>query len=44
MMKKFVFLSTIVVSLTILSCMGPQMGGMSTMQGGEVTGDRKSVV
>ena len=37
-MKKFVFLSTIVVSLTILSCMGPQMGGMSTMQGGEVTG------
>ena len=38
MMKKFVFLSTIVVSLAILSCMGPQMGGMSTMQGGEVTG------
>ena len=38
MMKKFVFLSTIVMSLAILSCIGPQMGGMSSMQGGEVTG------
>ena len=38
MMKKFVFLSAIVMSLTLLSCMGTQLGGMSTMQGGEVTG------
>lgn len=37
-MKKLVFLSTIVISLTLLSCMGTQLGGMSTMQGGEVTG------
>ena len=37
-MKKFVFLSAIVMSLTLLSCMGTQLGGMSTMQGGEVTG------
>ena len=38
MMKKSVFLSTIVMSLTLLSCMGTQLGGMSTVQGGEVTG------
>lgn len=38
MMKKFVFLSTIVMSLTLFACMGTQIGGMSTMQGGEVTG------
>lgn len=38
MMKKFVFLSAIVMSLTLYSCMGTQLGGMSTMQGGEVTG------
>ena len=37
-MKKSVFLSTIVMSLTLLSCMGTQLGGMSTVQGGEVTG------
>ncbi|MBQ5616275.1 MAG: SUMF1/EgtB/PvdO family nonheme iron enzyme, partial [Bacteroidaceae bacterium] len=37
-MKKFVFLSAIVMSLTLYSCMGTQLGGMSTMQGGEVTG------
>lgn len=37
-MKKFVFLSTIVMSLTLFACMGTQFGGMSTMQGGEVTG------
>lgn len=37
-MKKFVFLSTIVMSLTLFACMGTQIGGMSTMQGGEVTG------
>ena len=37
-MKKFVFLSTIVISLTLLSCMGSQFGGMSPVQGGEVTG------
>ena len=38
MMNKFVFLSAIVLSLTLSSCLGTQMGGMSTMQGGEVTG------
>ena len=37
-MKKLVFLSTIVISLTLLSCMGMQLGSVSTMQGGEVTG------
>lgn len=37
-MKKFVFLSTIVMSIAVLSCMGPHMGGMSNAQGGEVTG------
>lgn len=37
-MNKFVFLSAIVLSLTLSSCLGTQMGGMSTMQGGEVTG------
>ncbi len=38
MMKKIVFLSTIVMSLALFSCMGSRVGGMSSMQGGEVTG------
>ena len=38
MMKKFGFLSTIVMSLTLIACIGPQMGNMSNTQGGEVTG------
>ena len=37
-MKKFGFLSTIVMSLTLIACIGPQMGNMSNTQGGEVTG------
>lgn len=37
-MKKPVFLSIVVMSLTLLSCMGSFMGGMSTTQGGEVIG------
>ena len=38
MMKKFVFLSTIVMSLTLIACVGTQMGNMGSTQGGEVTG------
>ena len=38
MMKKFVFLSTIVMSLTLIACVGSQMGSMGSVQGGEVTG------
>ena len=38
MMKKFVFLSTIVMSLTLIACVGTQMGNMGSAQGGEVTG------
>lgn len=37
-MKKILFLSTIVLSLAFLSCMGSRIGGMSSAQGGEVTG------
>ncbi len=37
-MKKFVFLSTIVMSLTLIACVGSQMGSMGSVQGGEVTG------
>ena len=37
-MKKFVFLSTIVMSLTLIACVGSQMGSMGNVQGGEVTG------
>ena len=37
-MKKFVFLSTFVLSLILHSCVGSNMGGMSTTQGGEVIG------
>ena len=38
MMKKIVFLSTIVMSLTLVACVGTQMGNMGSTQGGEVTG------
>ena len=37
-MKKIVFLSTIVMSLALVSCLGSQMSTMSSIQGGEVTG------
>ena len=38
MMKNFVSLSIIVLSIFAVSCMGSKMGGMSETQGGEVTG------
>lgn len=44
MMKKFICLLTIVISLALVSCMGSRMGAMGGTQGGEVTGINGSAV
>ncbi len=43
-MKKIVFLSTAFLSFALISCFSPKMSGMSTSQGGEVTGVHGSAV